>query len=83
MSAAARLPAIAGTISVGAVIAGLTSLPAVREYLARYLGASITQNMWKIAAVAFALVNLKNLPGFWHVRQPLRAPPSFPSNADH
>lgn len=68
MSAASRLPAIAGTLSLGALVAAITSLPSVRDYLARYLGATVSKNMWRIAAAAFALVNLKNLPGFWHIR---------------
>ncbi|KAK4550493.1 hypothetical protein LTR36_000072 [Oleoguttula mirabilis] len=68
MSAASRLPAIAGTVTLGALIATVTALPSVRDYLARYLGTAVSNNMWRIAAVAFALVNLKNLPGFWHIR---------------
>ncbi|KAK5727851.1 hypothetical protein LTR17_012394 [Elasticomyces elasticus] len=63
MSAASRLPTIAGTITLGALIAGLT-----RAYLARYLGGKTTRMVWAIAAVAFALTNLKNLPGVWHIR---------------
>lgn len=68
MSAASRLPAIAGSISLGALAVALTSLPSVRNYLARYLGDKASKNMWKIAAVAYALANFKNLPGVWHVR---------------
>ncbi|KAK1070145.1 hypothetical protein LTR12_003482 [Friedmanniomyces endolithicus] len=68
MSAASRLPTIAGTITVGALIAGITSLPSVRAYIAKFLGAKASNHMWKIAAVAFALTNFKNLPGVWHIR---------------
>ncbi|TKA77392.1 hypothetical protein B0A55_03232 [Friedmanniomyces simplex] len=68
MSAASRLPTIAGTITLGALLAGITSLASVRAYIARYLGAKATKHMWKIAVVAFALTNFKNLPGVWHIR---------------
>ncbi|KAK0342653.1 hypothetical protein LTR91_022167 [Friedmanniomyces endolithicus] len=68
MSAASRLPTIAGTITLGALVAGITSLPSVRAYIARFLGAKASKHMWKIAAVAFALTNFKNLPGVWHIR---------------
>ncbi|KAK0254315.1 hypothetical protein LTS09_010741 [Friedmanniomyces endolithicus] len=68
MSAASRLPTIAGTITLGALIAGITSLPSVRAHIAKFLGAKVSKHMWKIAAVAFALTNFKNLPGVWHIR---------------
>ncbi|KAK5136455.1 hypothetical protein LTR08_003100 [Meristemomyces frigidus] len=68
MSAASRLPAITGTLSLGALIAGLASLPSVRAYIAHYIGATASNHMWRLVAVALALANLKNLPGFWHIR---------------
>lgn len=68
MSAASRLPAIAGTLSLSALAACITTLPSVREFLVRHLGEGMATNMWRIAALAFALANLKNLPGFWHIR---------------
>jgi hypothetical protein len=68
MSAASHLPSIAGTISAGAILAGLASSPAVREWIAKYLGANVSKHMLKLAAAAFAVANFKNLPGIWHVR---------------
>merc|ERR1711939_1239236 len=69
MSAASlSMPLVAGTLSLGAVIAGLASLPSVRELLAHYLGDGATRHAWKLAALAFALANFKNLPGIWHLR---------------
>ncbi|KAK5109215.1 hypothetical protein LTR62_007197 [Meristemomyces frigidus] len=68
MSATSRLPTIAGTLTLGALIAGLTSLPSFRAYLTKHIGASATKHMWKLAAAVFALANLKNLPGVWHIR---------------
>ncbi|GAB1744475.1 hypothetical protein NU219Hw_g1749t1 [Hortaea werneckii] len=69
MSAASlSMPLVAGTLSLGAVIAGLASLPSVRELVAHYLGDGATRHIWKLAALAFALANFKNLPGIWHLR---------------
>merc|ERR1712070_1348960 len=65
MSAASlSMPLVAGTLSLGAVIAGLASLPSVRELVAHYLGDGATRHVWKLAALA----NFKNLPGIWHLR---------------
>ncbi|KAK4580414.1 hypothetical protein LTR86_000617 [Recurvomyces mirabilis] len=68
MSAAARLPTIAGTITLGAFLAGLTSLPSVRAFLVRYIGLRATRHMWKLTAAAFAIANFKNIPLVWHIR---------------
>lgn len=65
MSAASHLPTLVGTASAGALIAGLTSLPRVRALLAAYLGHGALRKMLTIAACAYALANLKNLPGLW------------------
>jgi hypothetical protein len=55
MSGVTRLPVVAGTVAAASLIV----------YAARYLGAGA--NMLKVFAAAFALANLKHLPGFWHV----------------
>lgn len=55
MSGITRLPAVAGGLAAAGVVV----------YIAKYLGAG--WNMIKILAAAFALANLKHLPGFWHV----------------
>jgi len=67
MSAAGKLPAIAGTLGLGALLAGIASVPAVRETLTKYLGAKVTNNMWKIVALALATTSIKNVPFAWHV----------------
>lgn len=67
MSAASRLPVVAGTLSLGAFVAGLAALPSVREFAFTYFGSRVSKNMWKIAALVLALANFKNLPGVWHV----------------
>lgn len=68
MSAVTQLPFIAGTLSLGALAAGLATIPALRELAEHYVGAAATRQIWKLAAAAFALANFKNLPGVWHVR---------------
>lgn len=67
MSAASRLPAVAGTLGLGTFVAGLAALPSVRAFTFKYLGLRVSENMWKIAALLLALANFKNLPGVWHV----------------
>ncbi|WPH04139.1 4HBT like protein [Acrodontium crateriforme] len=59
---------MAGALAVGAVVAGLSTHPIFREIAARYLGQGAFGKIWKLAALALALVNLKNIPGFWHLR---------------
>ncbi|SMR59245.1 unnamed protein product [Zymoseptoria tritici ST99CH_1E4] len=56
MSGVTRLPAVAATLTVAGLVV----------YTARHFGAGT--NMLKLAAAAFALANLKHLPGFWHLR---------------
>lgn len=67
MSAAGRLPVLMSTLGVGAAMVAVTTVPAAREALGRYLGVSAPGGVWKILAIAFALLNLKNLPFAWHV----------------
>ncbi|KAK3719658.1 hypothetical protein LTR37_004195 [Vermiconidia calcicola] len=64
MSAATRLPTIVGLITTSVAIVGATRLPTVRDFLSSYLGPNGT----RLLALLFALVNLKNLPGLWHIR---------------
>ena len=59
---------MAGIVTTSAAVLGITSLPSVREFLSRYLGPNGTKNTWRFVAILFALINLKNLPGFWHIR---------------
>jgi hypothetical protein len=68
MSAATRLPAVAGALTVvGGSIAAL-SRPTVHSFLAKRFGARSGSLALKLLALVFALANLKNLPGFWHIR---------------
>lgn len=68
MSAATRLPTIAGLLGTSAALIGLSSMPSVQNYLSRYIGANGSKTLLRILAVLIALSNLKNLPGFWHIR---------------
>ena len=68
MSAVSRLPVMAGTMSLGAAIAAIASIPSLRERFAQYVGKSVAANMLRALAVGFAMVNIKNLPLVWHVR---------------
>lgn len=68
MSAATRLTTVAGVVTTSAAIVGLTSLPSVRDFINRHIGENGSRNVWRALAIIFALLNLKNLPGFWHIR---------------
>lgn len=68
MSAAMRLKAMAGLAAMGAAIAGIATQPSVRDFIARQLGPNGSRNMWRALALVLALLNLKNIPGFWHIR---------------
>lgn len=67
MSAVSRLPVMAGTMSLGATIAAIATIPSLRERFAAYIGTSVSTNMLRALAVGLALVNIKNLPLVWHV----------------
>lgn len=54
-----------GISSVAA--AALSSVPVARKSLKAWLGKTVTDNLWKLAAVVFVLINVKNVPGVWHV----------------
>ncbi|GAB7366438.1 hypothetical protein MBLNU230_g8235t1 [Neophaeotheca triangularis] len=68
MSATQRLPVIAGTLSLGALIATATSSSALRQRLFKYLSPTARKTMWWLLGILFALVNFKNLPFLWHFR---------------
>ncbi|EME86538.1 uncharacterized protein MYCFIDRAFT_162130 [Pseudocercospora fijiensis CIRAD86] len=68
MSAATRLPAVAGALTVTGGVIAFFSHPAVQAFVTEKFGANAGSKMLKILAGAIALANLKNLPGLWHVR---------------
>lgn len=68
MSAATRLPAVAGALTAAGGAIAFFSHPAVQAFFTEHFGASAGSRMLKVLAGAFALANLKNLPGFWHIR---------------
>ena len=63
-----RLKAIAGFAAMGAAVVGVASPSTVRHFVARYLRPNSSNNIWRVLALFFALLNLKNIPGFWHIR---------------
>lgn len=68
MSAATRLPALAGLLTTSAALLGLSTIPSVHNFLSRYLHSTTRTNILRLFALLLALSNLKNLPGFWHIR---------------
>ncbi|KXT13723.1 hypothetical protein AC579_10058 [Pseudocercospora musae] len=66
MSAATRLPAVAGALTVTGGVIAFFSHPTVQAFVTEKFGANAGSKMLKILAGAIALVNLKNLPGLWH-----------------
>jgi hypothetical protein len=71
MSAIQRLPQVGGTLSIAAGIFAVAGIPSLRQRFTDLLGTGVTGatgNMLRLLAVAFALLNLKNLPFIWHVR---------------
>ncbi|KAF2478713.1 4HBT like protein [Neohortaea acidophila] len=68
MSAVTRLGLIGGVLTTSAALAGLSTLPAVRDTLTKHLGPNGVKHTWRLLALLVALLNLKNLPGFWHIR---------------
>lgn len=69
MSAATRLPVVAGTLAIAGAVVALWKHPAVQSFIEKYLGTSASSTMLKALIGAAALLNLKNLPGFWHVSE--------------
>lgn len=68
MSAATRLPFVGGAVTLAAAIIGAWRQPAVQDFIAERLGPSAGSIMLKAFIAGVALLNLKNLPGVWHVR---------------
>ena len=75
MSAIQRLPQVGGTLSIAAGIFAIAGIPSLRQRFTDLLGTGVTGNMLRLLAVAFALLNLKNLPFVWHVRLSLQSSP--------
>jgi hypothetical protein len=68
MSAIQRLPQVGGTLSIAAGIFAIAGIPSLRQRFTDLLGTGVSGNMLRLLAVAFALLNLKNLPFVWHWR---------------
>lgn len=68
MSAVQRLPIVAGTLTFGASLAAIAGIPALRHRFTDLLSRGATGKMLRLLVVAYALLNLKNLPFMWHVR---------------
>lgn len=68
MSAAQRVPFIAGTLGFGAALIAMITVPAARNVIAKYTGTSAPGWTWRILAIGFALINLKTTLFAWHVR---------------
>jgi hypothetical protein len=81
MSAVSRLPMMAGTLSAAASVAAIAGIPSLRQRVTEILGKRVSGNMLGLVAIAFALLNLKNLPFVWHVRPP--DPPNQPIHPNH
>lgn len=77
MSASAKLPLIAGIAGVGASLAAMASSTTLRSYISRILGVSAPGGVWRLIALALAIVNFKNLPFMWHVSPHHPIPPSI------
>jgi hypothetical protein len=68
MSAVQRLPMVAGTLTFGASLAAIAGIPALRHRFTDLANRGATGKMLRLLVVAYALLNLKNLPFMWHVR---------------
>ncbi|KAF2397174.1 hypothetical protein EJ06DRAFT_524171 [Trichodelitschia bisporula] len=67
MSAARRLPVIAGIVAAGTSLAAVAAQPSARNTVARFFGGGHA-GFWKAAALVLMLLNFKNLPFIWHIR---------------
>lgn len=67
MSATRRLPQITALLGAVAVSVAAIAKPTIRDRIARALGVNVPGGVWRLLAIAFALVNLKNWPFVWHV----------------
>ncbi|UJO14095.1 putative thioesterase atnL [Fulvia fulva] len=68
MSAATKVPVVAGTLALTGAVVALWRHPAVQDFIEKYLGTSASSTILKALIGAAALINLKHLPGFWHIR---------------
>ena len=59
---------MARLLTTSAALLAVTRLSSVRDFLSRHIGHNGTKKTWRVLAVLLALLNLKNLPGFWHIR---------------
>jgi hypothetical protein len=62
------LRSIASILTATGAIVGIASLSSCQALIKKYLGPNTTKYAWRIIALVIALLNLKNLPGFWHIR---------------
>lgn len=68
MSGASQLRTIAGILTTSAAVISLAGLQSVRNFLSNTLGPNGSKHTRRTLLLLFALLNLKNLPGFWHIR---------------
>ncbi|KAF1994156.1 hypothetical protein P154DRAFT_527240 [Amniculicola lignicola CBS 123094] len=55
-------------VALGGLTAALASHPVSRSFVVKWSGLGAPGGVWRLLAIFFALVNLKNLPGVWHIR---------------
>ena len=67
MSAATRIPAVASLAAIAAISMAAWKQLAVQDLIVQYLDSSTASNLLKAIIAGIALLNLKNLPGVWHV----------------
>ncbi|GAB7340782.1 hypothetical protein MBLNU457_7154t1 [Dothideomycetes sp. NU457] len=72
MSAATRMPVLAGTLTTGAIIGLFSTIPSLRQHLLKYLptlpfGVSSSLILKLLLALSL-LLNFKSLPLVWHWR---------------
>jgi len=59
---------MAGTLTFGAFVAAITTIPSLRQRFEEVLGkVPVSMSMLRALAVVFAAANIKNLPFMWHV----------------
>ena len=68
MSATRKLPTISAILGIAGIGVAAASKESFREKVAKALGINVPGGIWRLLAIIFALMNLKNLPFVWHVR---------------
>jgi hypothetical protein len=68
MSAAMRLPAVAGCLTIAGVVAAVCAHPAFQQFIRERFGQHAASILFKTLLGAYALANIKNLPGVWSIR---------------